>query len=218
MNRYHVIAVSVALLIPGIAAAHSDGHWKHSEHRKYEKKIEHHQRKAEHYYKKAREHMRVARRSAYKVDRIAVRGPIYGRVLSVQPVYAEREGRRGSGSCAQWSENYNSQHMAWGPTIVGGVLGSAIGYHLGEDHGDPEVATIAGGLLGAAAGHGVGKHVYDSRHILVSGGCRPQRLKRHDSRRVAYWVTYRYNGHIYREHMDYDPGEWVRLNDEASPA
>jgi len=212
MTRNYVIAVGVALLLPGIVNAHPGAHWKH------EKKIERHERKAEHHYQKARHHQAKARKSARNARRDYARETYYGRVLSVQPVYEQHHGRHTSHSCVQWSEEYNPGHSTWAPTIVGSVIGGAIGYHLGEDHGDPEVATIAGGLLGAAAGHGIGSQTYKAKHIRVTGACRPYANTRRDTRRVEYLVTYRYNGRIYREHMDYDPGEWVRLNVEASPA
>ena len=211
MNRNSLIAVLILLLLPSLAHAHAGAHWK------YEKKIERHERKAEQHYRKARQHEARARKSARQARRDYARGKHYARVLSVQPLYERRRGRTESHSCVQWSEQYDARHSAWAPTIVGGVLGSAIGYHLGEDHGDPEVATIAGGLLGAAAGHGLGRHAYEAKHIRVAGPCQPMARGRHESRRVEYLVTYRYNGRIYREHLDYDPGEWVRLNVEVSP-
>jgi uncharacterized protein YcfJ len=218
MNRYQFFGVGVALLIPGIVSGHPEGHWQQSLERRQEQRVEHHQRKAEQHFEMAREHMREADRSARQVRRDNVRQIPYGRVISVQPIHPVRAGSRASESCVQWNENYNPRHSAWAPAVVGGVLGGALGYRLGEDHGDPEVATIAGGLLGAAAGHGIGRHVYDSRHIRVAAACRPPGQAQRGTGPVEYLVTYRYNGRIYREHMDYDPGEWVRLNVEASPA
>jgi hypothetical protein len=59
------------------------------------------------------------------------------------------------------------------------------------------------------------RHAYRNTH---SGPCGSQGHDRGGSEPVVYLVIYRYNGRVYREHMDYDPGEWVRLNVEASPA
>ncbi|RLQ22487.1 hypothetical protein DWB85_07670 [Seongchinamella sediminis] len=209
MTRNYIIAVGIALLLPGIAQAHAGGH------RDYEKRIEQHERKAEKHYRKARHHAARARAKARQARWESVRASRYGQVLSVQPLY--QQGRGHSHSCRHWNEDYNPRHGAWVPTVVGGVIGSAIGYHIGEDHGDPEVATVAGGLLGAAAGHTLGRHAYDARHIRVSAACRPVAKGRYRARPLEYLVTYRYNGRIYRQHMDYDPGEWVKLNVGASP-
>lgn len=44
-----------------------------------------------------------------------------------------------------------------------------------------------------------------------------KRIQR-NSEPVEYQLIYRYNGRIYSEQMDYNPGEWVKLNVEASPA
>jgi uncharacterized protein YcfJ len=35
---------------------------------------------------------------------------------------------------------------------------------------------------------------------------------------VEYQVTYRYNGEVHRTTMDYDPGEWVKLDVDITPA
>ncbi len=218
MIRIILIAASAALLAPGLASAHHAGHRGEWQARQYEKEYEHHKRRAAHHYDKAHEHTRMARDSARQAHRASLRMENYGQVLSVQPIYADHVDSQARYSCVQWNDDYNPRHVAWGPAAVGGVLGGALGYHLGKDHGDPEVATIAVGLLGAAAGHGIGRHLYDSRQIRVTGGCRPLERHRHPVEPVEYLVTYRYNGRIYRDYMDYDPGEWVRLNVEASPA
>jgi uncharacterized protein YcfJ len=42
--------------------------------------------------------------------------------------------------------------------------------------------------------------------------------REHRSREpVEYVVTYRYNGQVYRTHMDRHPGEWVELDVNVNP-
>ena len=215
MHRVIVALASAILLTPVIASAHQDDHWTGYSAERLEAKTKQHQRKARHHFKKARDHARLAHE--YEHNR-RTREVAYGRVLSVQPIYGRHGHFDGEYSCVQWSDGYERHRTAWVPTVVGGVLGGALGYHLGEDHERPELGTLAGGLIGAAAGHSVGQKVNDSRHIQVSGPCRPQANGRHRAQPVEYQVMYRYNDRIYRKRMDYDPGEWVRLNVEASPA
>lgn len=218
MNRFTVILASATLLAPAIAGAHQGKHWSEHHASKFERKSEYHHRKVEYYQNKVLNHVRLAHHNARHARRATKQEAAYGKVLSVQPVYVNRGYRHGKDSCLQWSDGYDERHRSWGPTVVGGVIGGAIGYHLGEDHNEPELGTIAGGLLGAATGHGVSRHIYESRHIRVSGPCRPQKHNQRSSEQVEYQVIYRYNGRTYNEQMDYDPGEWVKLNVEASPA
>ena len=35
---------------------------------------------------------------------------------------------------------------------------------------------------------------------------------------VEYKVTYRYNGEVHSARMDYDPGEWIKLDVDVTPA
>lgn len=218
MNRITVILASAALLAPTVASAHHDKHLKHPHGSQYEQKFVYHQHKAKYHHKKARKHMQLAHHTARHAGWEAAQQTVYGKVLSVQPVYSGRDHRYVEQSCVQWSDGYDQRHRSWGPTVVGVVIGGAIGYHLGEDHNEPELGTIAGGLLGAAAGHGVSRQLHESRHIRVSGPCRPAKHNQRTSEPVEYQVIYRYNGRTYSEQMDYDPGEWVKLNVEASPA
>ena len=93
-----------------------------------------------------------------------------------------------------------------------------MGYKLGEDHGDPEIATIAGGLIGASVGHGISRRSQDYHNLHVRGPCTPRGRDYRHVEPVEYRVRYRYNGRVYSESMDYDPGKWVALNVEVFPA
>lgn len=209
MRKTIVIATGFALLLPGmVLAGHQDHHSCH--HSKHQRKIEHH-------VNKARQHLHKARHHERQVHHQVRQERSYGRVLSVEPVYAVSHHQEPAGSCISWREPA-THGESWTPTLLGGVIGAAVGYSLGEDHGDPEVATIAASLLGASVGRDIGQHLQRSGQLQVRGPCTPQHRQRPRPEPLEYVVTYRYNGQVYRKRMDYDPGEWVALNVEVSPA
>ena len=77
---------------------------------------------------------------------------------------------------------------------------------------------MAGGLLGASVGRDVGHRASYKRSLRVEGPCR---IRQHEETRrqlVEYKVSYRYNGEVHLARMDYDPGEWVKLDVNVTPA
>ena len=139
----------------------------------------------------------------------AEKRPAYGRVLEVEPIV--RRSSRDHNSCVSYVEDYGS-YRSFTPTVLGGIIGSAVGYRLADDHGDPEVATIAAGLLGASLGRDIGRRVHESRRLQVEGPCVAGDYRSARYEPVEYRVTYRYNGRVYQTRMDHDPGDWVALD------
>lgn len=141
----------------------------------------------------------------------------YARVVSVEPVYRYVREPARDHSCTEYDRSgasYNS-HTA---TVLGAVIGGALGHRIGDSHGDPKVAAVAGGLLGASVGRDIDQRASYARGLRVQGPCT---VSSHiESRRelVEYKVAYRYNGQIHYASMDYDPGEWVKLDVSYSPA
>lgn len=141
---------------------------------------------------------------------------VYGRVVSVEPVYRVATYARDHDSCIRRIDDERSYNSRT-PTLLGAVIGGAIGHHIGDRHGDPEVAAIAAGILGASIGRDVGRHLRESRRIVVDGPCGAHRPREARREPVEYVVRYRYNGRLYRTRMDYDPGEWIALDVDIEP-
>ena len=141
---------------------------------------------------------------------------VYGRVVSVEPVYPVTTYGGSRDSCIRRIDDgrsYNSRT----PTLLGAIIGGALGHRIGDRHGDPEVAAIAAGILGASIGRDVGRHLRESRSIVVDGPCGAHRSRQTRREPVEYVVRYRYNGRLYRTRMDYDPGEWIALDVDIEP-
>ena len=141
----------------------------------------------------------------------------YARVVDVEPVYRYYQQPVSDHSCVQYDQGragYNS-HTA---TVLGAVIGGALGHRIGDTHGDPKVAAVAGGLLGASIGRDVDRRVSYNRGLRVEGPCRVGHRQETRRQLVEYKVSYRYNGQVHLARMDYDPGEWVKLDVNVKPA
>lgn len=136
--------------------------------------------------------------------------PLYGRVLSVEPIYryAGRDRRRDS--CVRYNDERRSD--SYTPALLGAIIGGAVGHRLGDHHGDPGVAAVAGTVLGASIGRDIGRHADRGRRLVVDGPCGYGDRDYRHREVVEYAVRYRYNGRVYVTHMDYDPGEWIELD------
>lgn len=137
--------------------------------------------------------------------------PIYGRVVSVEPIYRYAGHDRGRDSCVRYRDDYR-RNDSYTPALLGAIIGGAVGHRLGDNHGDPGAAAIAGTLLGASIGRDVGRHAERGRNLVVDGPCGHDGRDYRRREVVEYAVRYRYNGRVYVTHMDYDPGEWIELD------
>ena len=141
----------------------------------------------------------------------------YARVVSVEPVYRYVRQPVTDHSCVDY-ERRGSGYSSHTATVLGAVIGGALGHRIGDSHGDPKVAAVAGGLLGASVGRDIDQRTSYARGVLVEGPCRVSSHSESRRELVEYRVAYRYNGQIHYASMDYDPGEWVKLDARYSPA
>jgi uncharacterized protein YcfJ len=146
----------------------------------------------------------------------------YGRVTHVEPIYRTYTAPRKSKSCIERDYSIPVQ-TSYSGAILGAVIGGALGHSIGDAHGDPGSAAIAGGLIGASFGRSGDRANSYNRQLRVTGPCRSDRHSRGHRREtvrelVEYKVTYRYNGKTHKARMSHDPGKWVKLNVNVSPA
>jgi len=113
-------------------------------------------------------------------------------------------------------------------TVVGGLLGAAVGSQVGG--GSARYATAA---LGTMVGGMAGRQVYDHAHrpmrtatvevcdpVQVSDGYRSGSggyAPVDDSRVSGYDVTYEYAGRTYTTRTSYNPGDRIRVRVDVSP-
>jgi uncharacterized protein YcfJ len=161
---------------------------------------------------------RNAGKSNYQRYRASRDDLVYGRVISVEPVYQVTHYDSRHDSCVRRVDSGPS-YRSHTSTVLGAVIGAAVGHSLGDSHGDPKAAAIAGGVLGASIGRDIGNHARESRRLAVTGPCLPAAAPQYSRREVVeYVVRYRYNGDVYRTSTNYDPGEWIALDVDINPA
>lgn len=103
--------------------------------------------------------------------------------------------------------------------FIGGVIGGVIGHQFGRGRGK-DAATLAGTLIGASVAHGHTKrkargHEYS---VAYEEHCRVVNQYHTEERIDGYWVTYRYQGELFTIRMPYDPGDWIQVRVQVSPA
>ncbi|PKO69851.1 MAG: hypothetical protein CVU22_03730 [Betaproteobacteria bacterium HGW-Betaproteobacteria-16] len=97
--------------------------------------------------------------------------------------------------------------------VIGGIAGGAMGNAIGDGNGRALATMI--GLVGGAM---VGNHIESPRHATtqVVRHCSTQTHFEH--RTVGYDVVYKYAGVKYKVQMPRDPGRYVKVNVNVTPA
>lgn len=186
---------SISLLLASNAFADHQAHYsKHNKHHKH------------HGYTEV-----VRPQVAYvRQDRPSYRQAEYARVTYAQPIYRSVAVEVPVESCRVESVAYNSRSGgdSFKGTVVGGLVGAALGHELGNGRGN---ATAAGGLLGAAIGNNVagGKRVtrYEDRQV-----CSTAYRTEYQRELVAYDVSYNYLGRAYRTETRTHPGDRIAVD------
>jgi uncharacterized protein YcfJ len=139
-----------------------------------------------------------------------VRNDAYGRVLNARPIYQSVAIEVPQESCRVETIAHNEHRRhgdSFGSTVVGGLVGAAIGHEIGNGRGG---ATAVGGLIGAAIGKDASK---GSRVVSYSDRevCDTYYRTEYENRIIGYDVSYRYEGRIYQTRTDRHPGDRVSV-------
>lgn len=139
-------------------------------------------------------------------------------VLRVDPVYDNVVSNRPREDCyeADVDRHYDTRGNNTAGTVIGAIVGGALGNQVGKGDGR-KAATVAGALIGGAIGNDQARR--DDRYYSEpQTRCRTVN-ERYNERRIAgYDVQYRYRGDVYMSHLDYDPGERMRIRVSVIPA
>lgn len=131
----------------------------------------------------------------------------YGRVVAARPIYRQVAIEVPRESCRVQTvarERRNGDSFAG--TVVGGLVGAAIGHEIGNGRGS---ATAVGGLIGASIGNDAGS----SRSVRYRDEevCRTQYRTEYEQRIIGYDVSYSYNGRMYQTRTDRHPGDRIAV-------
>jgi len=153
----------------------------------------------------------------------------YAKVVDVQPL--TRQVRVSSPQRECWDETRYDDRDSYGPprarnaggsTLLGAVIGAAIGNQIG--HGDGRrAATAAGAIIGAGIGNAQAgrRNGYDQppppRAYSVQR-CETHYREDVEERVDGYRVTYVYHGRRGVTQLPYKPGDRIRVRVDVSPA
>lgn len=140
----------------------------------------------------------------------------YGRVLDARPIYRQVAVEVPRESCHVETiarEDRRRSGDSFGGTVVGGLVGAAIGHEIGNGRG---AATAVGGLIGASIGNDAarGSRTVSYRDEEV---CRQSYRTEYEQRIVGYDVSYSYQGRIYQTRTDHHPGDRIALDVAVRP-
>jgi len=133
----------------------------------------------------------------------------YGRVLSARPIYQRVaiDVPRDSCHVETYAQESRRGGDSFAGTVVGGLVGAAIGHELGNGRGG---ATAVGGLIGASIGNDANKsRVVRYRDEEV---CNTHYRTEYEQRLVGYDVSYSYLGRIYQTRTDRHPGDRIAVD------
>jgi len=159
---------------------------------------------------------RYARYDRYERDS----GYDYARVVDVDPIVHRVRVTTPREECYTDTvyEEVRPQ-AAPGATILGGIIGAAVGNQIG--HGDGRrAATAAGAVIGAAIGNNQAQRRvsgYSETRARDVQRCSTRYEERYEERIDGYNVTYVYNGRQATTRLPYDPGDRIRVRVDVRP-
>ena len=146
----------------------------------------------------------------------------HARVLNVDPITETLTHRVPTETC--WTERvrYESRgDHSYTPSIIGGILGAAVGNSLGHKRHKTNraIKAVALGALGASIGNEISRNHNRSSAVTYRNEerCEVTYDTSYEEQIVGYDVTYRYRGETYHTKMDYDPGNKIRVRVNVRP-
>ena len=149
---------------------------------------------------------------------------VYGEVVESRPIMTTVRVNQPRQEC--WQERVVHRQPARRHsgsstgTILGGLIGAAVGNELGHSQKNKKVGAVAGGLLGASIGRDISRPHYStgSNHrISYEQRCNTVDEYYNEERVSGYHVVYRYNGNTYTTRSSVAPGDNIRLKVSVTP-
>ena len=149
---------------------------------------------------------------------------VYGKVISVTPIYREIRVSHPVQEC--WSEPVRYPRRdryvdnSLGNTVAGGLIGGIIGNQIGKGRGK-KLATAVGTIVGAQIGHDSSGRSHEKEsyggYTRYEEHCETRDRVSYEEVVDSYRVSYRYKGKRYQTNMPYDPGKKIKLKLTVEP-
>jgi uncharacterized protein YcfJ len=144
---------------------------------------------------------------------------VYADVLRVDPIFENVRVSQPREECydAQVERQGGRYDNTATGTIVGAIVGGALGNQVGKGDGR-RAATIAGAVIGGAVGREADANDNPSRsRRSVETRCRVVESGYDERQIIGYDVEYRYRGEVFYSRIGYDPGEKLRVRVSVEP-
>lgn len=143
----------------------------------------------------------------------------YAKVVDARPVYQRIAHEVPQQSCHYETVTYrDSRRNSNTGTVVGGLLGAAIGHELGHSKRNKDVGAVAGGLLGASIGHDVSRNgAPSSTRYRDERVCHTNYRREYSRELIGYDVTYQYHGRLYQTRTSQYPGKRIPVDVHVRP-
>jgi len=147
----------------------------------------------------------------------------YAKVTHVEPIYETISYRKPHRECRlEKRVTHHKKKRSATPTIVGALVGGAIGNKIGHNKSNKRVGAVAGAILGGSIAHDIQSnrhHKYHDRgrHVSTERVCHTTHTTRYEKKITSYDVAYKYRGRSYNTIMDSHPGKRIRVAIDISP-
>jgi uncharacterized protein YcfJ len=148
----------------------------------------------------------------------------YARVTQVTPIYETYTIREPYRECHLEERTtelgkYRHRNTSTTPTIIGALIGGAIGNELGHNKSNKRVGTVAGAILGGSIANDLKQQPRHRHHNYTTTEkvCTTHHNVRHEKQVTGYDVNYKYHGQLYSTVMNTRPGDKIRVAVDVTP-
>lgn len=146
----------------------------------------------------------------------------YAKVIEAEPITQQVRVATPRQEC--WDEevaHYDERgYRSATPTLLGSVIGGAIGNELGHHKDAKRAGIVVGAILGGSIGRDIGQRVNDRRggtYYTTEQVCRNYQDYHDEQRIVGYHVLYRYRGEVYSTETEHHPGDRIKVRVSVTP-
>jgi len=139
------------------------------------------------------------------------------RVTNVEPIVRYIKVSNPRRECYDEPVTYTRSHNnnSTGKTILGGILGAAIGNNIGHGKNRKKTA-VAGAIIGATVANNTARNGHHNE-VRYEQRCDVSYVSHTEERIDGYNVTYKYRGQKYTTRMPYRPGKRIKVRVNVEP-
>ncbi|MCF7980606.1 MAG: glycine zipper 2TM domain-containing protein [Pseudomonadales bacterium] len=145
----------------------------------------------------------------------------YAKVIEAEPITKHIRISTPRQEC--WDEEVvrydHSGYRSATPTLLGSVIGGAIGNELGHHKDAKRAGVVVGALLGGSIGRDLGHRAggQGGKYYTTEQVCKTYQDYHDEERIVGYHVLYKYRGEVYSTETENHPGDRIKVRVSVIP-